>query len=93
MVGLLSEALTMKMSWVWRSKAALTGVHTEVVEVGEVLPCVLTWVVGVAGIPSWEIVVVAEKHTWEMFIVKFIQNAQASPLPALLLNPSQTQLH
>ena len=62
MVELLSEALTMKMSWVWRSKATLTRVHTEVVEVGEVLPCVLNWVVGVAGIPSWEIVVVAEKQ-------------------------------
>ena len=60
MTELLSEALTMKMSWVWRSKATLTRVHTKVVEVGEVLPCVLTWVVGVARVPSWEIVVVAE---------------------------------
>ena len=60
MVELLSEALTMKMSWVLRSKAAFTPVHIKVVEVGEVLPCVLTWVVGVARVPSWEIVVVAE---------------------------------
>ena len=59
MVELLSEALTMKMYWVWRSKATLTRVHTEVAEVGEVLLCVLTWV---GLIPSWEIVVVAEKQ-------------------------------
>ena len=49
------------MSWVLRSKAAFTHVHTKVVEVGEVLPCVLNRVVGgVARVPSWEIVVVAE---------------------------------
>ena len=49
-----------ELSWVSRTKAALTRVQTKVVEVGEVLPCVLTWVVEVVWFPSWEIVVVAE---------------------------------
>ena len=54
------EALMNELPWVSRIKSALTRVQTKVVEVGEVLSCVLTWVVEVARFPSWEIVVVAE---------------------------------
>ena len=55
-----SETPMNELPWVSRTKAALTRVQTKVVEVGEVLSCVLTWVVEVVWFPSWKIVVVAE---------------------------------
>ena len=60
MAVFLSEAPMNELPWVSRSKGAFTHVQTKVVDVGEVWPCVLTWVVVVARFPSWESVVVAE---------------------------------